>query len=99
MTILFANGVWRIHGLRAGVDVDEMPRRNFSLRVETGLGLDDPRRTKIGPGEFLRARPAQRNRFVGCLGEPRRFNRAFAGVFAAETAAKIGDQDRKSTRL
>src|ERR1035437_7920800 len=91
MTILFANGVWRIHGLRAGVDVNEMPGGNFSLRVKAGLGINDRCRTEIRPCEFLPARPSQRNGFAGGLGEPSRFHRAFAGMFAAETAAKIGD--------
>ena len=52
-----------------------------------------PRRTKIGPGEFFLARPAQGDGLIRRLGEPRSLDGAFAGMFAAETATKVRDHD------
>ena len=60
-------------------------RGDFALRIQARLGLDDPGGTEIGPGEFLFARPAQRDGLARRLGEARGLHGAFAGMFAAES--------------
>ena len=59
MAVCFTDGVGRVDCVRAGVNVDEMPGRDFALRVQAGFRLDDCGRTKIGPGELFLARPPQ----------------------------------------
>src|SRR5262249_7554301 len=74
----------------AGIDIDEMPRRYGAFVIKAGFRLYERSRAKIGPGEFLFARPSQTNRLSRRLRKPGGFHRRFAGMFAAESGAEIG---------
>ena len=89
--IRFPDDVRRVHRVGAGVDVDEMPGRDFALGIQAGLRFDDAGGTEIGPGEFLLAGPAQGDRLARGPGEARRLDRVFARVFAAEGSPEIRD--------
>src|SRR5262249_15118403 len=52
--------------------------------------LDYPTWTKIGPGEFLFARPHQLHWFSRCLGQTRSLNRTLPSMLATISRARIG---------
>ena len=54
------------------------------------LDVDHRRRAELGPGEFLLARPLERDRLARGLGQPCGLDGGFAGVLAAESAAGVG---------
>src|SRR5258708_30522693 len=91
--VFFAGDIGRVNPALVGVDVDEMPGGDFAVRVEAGFNLDDRRRAEICPGEFLLARPAQRDGFARSLCETRRFHRALARVLPAKARATIAHHD------
>src|SRR5205085_2452204 len=72
-----------------GVDVDEVPARQRVLRIERGGDIDDRGGAEAGEAELLLARPAKCDRLFGALRESGGFDRGFAGVFAAKSAAEI----------
>ena len=64
-----------------------------SARVDAGLDVDDPCRTRIAERELLGPRPDDLDGSPGRLRQPGRFDRVFAGVLAAIRGSGIGHDD------
>src|SRR5208282_5743436 len=67
----------------AGIVVVKLPGGEPTVLRYAALDLDHSRRTEIGPGEFLLARPEQAHRTICGAGQPRRLDSGFAGVLSA----------------
>ena len=91
--VVVGNVVFDLNARAAGVVVVKLPRGNRAVRLDSALDIDHAGRSKISPGEFFFARPDELHWFVRCFCEPRGFNRALAGMFAAVTRAGVGNND------
>src|ERR1700751_4103799 len=67
-----------------------MPGSDFAP-LQAGLRLNHSGWAEIGPGEFFFAGPPQGDRSARGPGQARRFDCAFARVFAAEGSAEVRD--------
>src|SRR5215471_13902956 len=67
----------------------ELPGRDLAVGANSAFDIDHAGRPEVGPGEFFFAGPDDLDRRAGASGEPCRFNRDLAGVFAAIARAGI----------
>src|SRR2546430_14627399 len=77
----------RTHRGRTGVVIVELPEDESAIGLCSTTYVDYARRTEIGPGKFLFARPDQFHRFSRSFRQPRRFDSRFAGVLASISRA------------
>src|SRR3989442_7101085 len=87
------NVVLSLNGRRSGVVVVKLPRGNRAVVLDTALDIDHTSRTKVGPSEFLFPRPDEFDRLAGSFCQTRGLDRAFTGVFATVTRARIRNYD------
>ena len=67
--------------------------------LDGGFELHEAGGAEVGPGEFLFAGPDEFHRLAGGLGEARRLDGSFSGVFAAVAGAHVGLDDPYLARV
>src|SRR5438132_13256979 len=70
-----------------------MPGAQDVLVVKAGFDIDNRGGTEVGPGEFFFARPFQQDGVAGAARQTRCLDGSLTGVFAAEAAPEIGDDN------
>src|SRR6185369_1457769 len=90
LNVLVRKVILDLNTRAAGVVVMKLPRRDSAVVLHAAGHFDHACRTKVGPVEFFFARPDELDRLPTRTREPRRFDRAFARVFAAVTGTRIG---------
>ena len=80
---LVGNIVESTDSRRAGIIVVKFPSQNRAIFSQSAADINNPRGTKIGPGEFFFPRPHQLNRPLGRARQSRRLDRGFARVFSS----------------
>src|SRR5262249_43369817 len=85
--------VRRPDGRTSRVVVVNLPCGDRPVLVRGAAYVDDAGSSEIRPREFLFAIPDYFDGFAGGLCEPRGFDRALAGVFAAIARAGVGHKN------
>src|SRR5262249_41013493 len=76
--------------------VIEFPEGKLTVCADTASHVNNTRRSKVRPGEFLLARPSQLHWLSGGFGQTRGFDRSFTGVLAAVRRPSVGHDDAYS---
>src|SRR5690349_24813652 len=96
LNILIRNVVLDLSPRGSGVVMMKLPGGDRAVVLHAGLDVDDAGGAKVRPGEFFFTRPDQFHRFAGSPRQPRRLDRAFAGVLAAVAGAGIRNNHTNS---
>ena len=79
----------RRNGRSAGVEVDMFPGDQRAILIHGAGHIDHSCRTEVGPGKLVFAAPAHRNRLLRGQRKAGGFDRDFARMLAAKTAAGV----------
>src|SRR5204863_2864951 len=93
LNVLVGAVVTRFNCRGPRVVVVELPRGQLAIGTGAAAHFNYSRRTEVRPGEFFFARPHQLYWFACGFSEARRFDGAFAGMFAAIRRASVRNDD------
>src|SRR5581483_6303886 len=90
---LIGNVVWCVDRRRAGVVVVIIPGDERAIAARPGFYVDHSRWAEVSPGEFLFACPLQLYGLPCSFRQSRALHGGFAGVLAAVSRSRIGNDD------